>query len=125
MVMRTGRRDPARAGVEAAVVPASANVRRPAPTRTTTTMTAAPAAGASGSGSSGPPVEMVRDASGARRPRTGARRGQAGAVTRAGTRAGTKATTGAVRDSAGPRPSQTPGARYPTVGENPSESDRL
>ena len=48
-----------------------------------------------------------------------------GAVTRAGTRAGTKATTGAVRDSAGPRPSQTPGARYPTVGENPSQSDRL
>ena len=104
MVMRTGRRDPARAGVEAAVAPASANVRRPVPTRTTTrtgdgaaggarpttagttTMTAAPAAGASGSGSSGPAVEMVRDASGARRPRTGARHGQAGAVTRAGTR---------------------------------------
>ena len=60
-----------------------------------------------------------------RRRRTGARHGQAGAVTRAGTRAGTKATTGAVRDSAGPRPIQTPGARCPTVGENPSESDRL
>ena len=68
---------------------------------------------------------MIRDASGARRPRTGARHGPAGAVTRAGTRAGTKATTGAARDSAGPRPSQTLGARYPTVGESPSESGRL
>ena len=48
----------------------------------------APAAGASGSGSSGPAVEMIRDASGARRPRTGARHGPAGAATRAGTRAG-------------------------------------
>ena len=74
------------------------------------------AAGASGSGSSGPAVEMIRDASGARRPRTGARHGPAGAATRAGTRAGTKAT--------GPRPSQTTGARYPTVGESPSESGR-
>ena len=107
MVMRTGRRDPARAVVEAAVAPASASVRLPVPTRTTTrtgdgaaggarpttagptTMTAAPAAaGASGSGSSGPAVEMIRDASGARRPRTGARHGPAGAATRAGTRAG-------------------------------------
>ena len=43
-------------------------------------MTAAPAAGASGSGSSGPAVEMISDASGAKRPRTGARHGPAGAV---------------------------------------------
>ena len=46
--------------------------------------------------------QMIRDASGAKRLRTGARHGPAGAATRAGTRAGTKATTGAARDSAGP-----------------------